>query len=83
MAAWAVVEMGFGGVMMPWAAGSVILGMLALVTQGPQRELGGARKKANAEEDVMSRVIARRHARGEGLIGKPERREREPKVDEP
>ena len=105
MAVWFIVEVTSvlpqtSRVMVPWAAGSVILGMLALVYQRPQRRRGtepprDAQRKESGntvsaafhEDPVMSRAIARRYARGEGLIGKPQREQQggrgtEPPTDE-
>ena len=81
MAAWFISEVLSGlpqtsRVMVPWATGSVILGMLALVYQRPPRR--PPPHEPHGEGDpVVSRAIARRHARSEGLIGKPKpKRER-------
>ena len=76
MAVWFIVEVTSvlpqtSRVMVPWAAGSVILGMLALVYQRPQRQRGTKPPMKESEDPVISRAIARRYARGEGLIGKP------------
>lgn len=84
MALWFIGELGLGfigegqtsRVTMPWATGSVILGMLALVTGTLRRPVRRAKPPSKASPSLPT-AIARRYDRGEGLIGKPKpKRER-------
>ena len=90
MAVWLIGELLYLGlpsrVMTPWATGSVILGMLALVTGTLRRPVRRATPPPKASLSV-SRAIERRHARGEGLVGEPKREQQggrgtEPPTDE-
>lgn len=81
MALWFIGELGLGQtsrVTMPWATGSVILGMLALVTGTLRRPVRRAKRRPVRRAKPPSKAspslptaIARRYDRGEGLIGKP------------